>query len=167
MPLPSTLADVHNAGLAGRTAHGVIGSTQKGRARALPCSAPSCSSRSSCCSRCVSAALRLLRLHVAQLRGLVDDGENGRIVRLSVRGLQRPEIEPSASGGDVLRRQMLSLASRKQTTRTDKNGAITTRTEIKLWDKVGALEKIARHLGMFAGRDDASADGLTIRVVRE
>jgi hypothetical protein len=109
----------------------------------------------------------LLRLHVAQLRGLVDDGENGRIVRLSVRGLQRPEIEPSASGGDVLRRQMLSLASRKQTTRTDKNGAITTRTEIKLWDKVGALEKIARHLGMFAGRDDASADGLTIRVVRE
>lgn len=38
--------------------------------------------------------------------------------------------------------------------------------EVKPWDKLGALEKLGKHLGLFTDRVEASGE-LTVRVVRE
>jgi phage terminase small subunit len=64
---------------------------------------------------------------------------------------------------------MRAVSSIKQRTRTVEIGeatVVTQEVEFKLWDKVSALEKMGRHLGMF-GDDKLPAVGLTIRVVRE
>ena len=62
----------------------------------------------------------------------------------------------------------LARIKRKQRTiaRKDDQPIVVIETEVTLWDRVAALEKLARHLGMFEP-GDAPADGVTIRVVHE
>lgn len=58
-----------------------------------------------------------------------------------------------------------AVSSVKITSRTSSRGETETKTEIKLWDKVSALDKIGRHLGMFKDKVELTGDAIPIVIM--
>jgi hypothetical protein len=50
--------------------------------------------------------------------------------------------------------------------RRHKDGTITAKTVIELHDAQGALEKLARHLGLFEGAGDSEDKPLVIKILK-
>lgn len=99
------------------------------------------------------AATEVTAARVLQELGLLALSDIGQVLDFS--GTE-PRLRPAAEIPEAARRAIASLKVKRHTEGSGDNAREVEVTEFKLWDKLSALEKLARHLGMFVERHEHS-----------